>query len=337
MHLENGQRVYFTEDTAEQRATAEPPQTTLTAYFSLCRDDNFARTLLYTDVPKYYTWSKTKWNKRKRGKCGPERIFEADMVGRMYTVSPSMGECFFLRLLLHDVKGPKSFADLRTHEGHILPTYRDACLARGLLEDDLALHHTLEEATSTASPKSIRNLFAVILIFCQPSNPLELWDQHQQSMKEDFMLVADIPTEAATNLALIELQQNVSAIGGQRLSTYGLPEANTGVINAAGVEYQRETNYNVTEQAEKCRTNIARLTTDQQTIFTAFTTAVREKKGAIYFLDAPGGCGKSFLIETILSAIISEGKIALATTSNGLAATRLTGGRTTHSMFSRLL
>jgi hypothetical protein len=47
VHLENGQRVYFTENNAQERA-ARPPNTTLTAFFLLCQTDPFARTLLYS-------------------------------------------------------------------------------------------------------------------------------------------------------------------------------------------------------------------------------------------------------------------------------------------------
>jgi hypothetical protein len=56
VHLENGQRVYFTAENAEERAE-RPPNTTLTAFFQLCQQDDFARTLLYPEVPKYYTWN----------------------------------------------------------------------------------------------------------------------------------------------------------------------------------------------------------------------------------------------------------------------------------------
>ena len=55
VHLENGQRVYFTEDTAMDRASGDSPKTTLTEFFALCQVDDFAKTLLYVDVPKYYT------------------------------------------------------------------------------------------------------------------------------------------------------------------------------------------------------------------------------------------------------------------------------------------
>ena len=55
VHLENGQRVYFTEATVQQRAEAEPPRTTLTEYFALNQTDPFARSLLYLDLPRFYT------------------------------------------------------------------------------------------------------------------------------------------------------------------------------------------------------------------------------------------------------------------------------------------
>ena len=55
IHLENGQRVYYTEISARQIVTT-PPQTTLTAFFKLCQIDSFAKTLLYQEVPTYYTY-----------------------------------------------------------------------------------------------------------------------------------------------------------------------------------------------------------------------------------------------------------------------------------------
>lgn len=54
VHLENGQRVYFTEATAAFIADLPAP-TTLTRFFELCAEDPFAATLLYSEIPKYYT------------------------------------------------------------------------------------------------------------------------------------------------------------------------------------------------------------------------------------------------------------------------------------------
>ena len=52
VHMENGQCVYLTEDNIRDRI-AEPTRTTLTAFFDPCREDDFAKSLLYCDVPQY--------------------------------------------------------------------------------------------------------------------------------------------------------------------------------------------------------------------------------------------------------------------------------------------
>ena len=52
-----------------------------------------------------------------------------------------------------------------------------------------------------------------------------------------------------------------------------------------------------------------------------------------YFIDGPGGTGKTFLYKLILSKIRSNEQIALAVASSGLAAVLLPNGRTSHSRF----
>ena len=49
------------------------------------------------------------------------------------------------------------------------------------------------------------------------------------------------------------------------------------------------------------------------------------------------GIGKAFLFNLILAKLQSEGKIALATESCGIAVTLLTGGQTLHNTFKILL
>ena len=162
VHLENGQRVYFTEDTALDRAPGDPPKTTLTEFFTLCRVDGFAKTLLYVDIPRYYTWNNKSWNRRKQGTdvAGFPGVKEAHVLGRVYTINPRQGECFYLRLLLHHIRGPQSFAELKTVEGDLCSSFREAL---GLLEDDNQYHLAIQEASVSNSASSLRSLFAVIL------------------------------------------------------------------------------------------------------------------------------------------------------------------------------
>ena len=113
-HLENGQQVYFAEDNALDRASEDPPKTTLTECFALCHVDSFPKTLLYADVPKYYTWNNKSWSRWKQGTdvaCFAG-VKEAHPLGRVYTISPRQGECFYLRLLLHHIRGPQFFCQV---------------------------------------------------------------------------------------------------------------------------------------------------------------------------------------------------------------------------------
>lgn len=52
--VENGQRVYFNRKKATELA-AWPLSRTLTSFFSICQTDAFAHTLLYAEMPRYYT------------------------------------------------------------------------------------------------------------------------------------------------------------------------------------------------------------------------------------------------------------------------------------------
>ncbi|XP_067931940.1 uncharacterized protein [Watersipora subatra] len=69
VHLENGQRVYFAEANLQQQLQ-EPRGTTLTAFFKLCTLDDFAKTLLYCQLPAYYTFDAST-------KCWKRRVHEA--------------------------------------------------------------------------------------------------------------------------------------------------------------------------------------------------------------------------------------------------------------------
>lgn len=55
-------------------------------------------------------------------------------------------------------------------------------------------------------------------------------------------------------------------------------------------------------------------------------------QSAIY-IDGPGGSGKTFLLNTIISALKRNGKIVIPVSSSGIASQLIFGGRTAHSKF----
>ena len=344
IHLENGQRVYFTDQNVQQRAE-EPPISNLLAFFKLCEIDDFARTLLYAQVPTYFTWnsSQKRWNRRKQGSEVPgyPGIYKSDALGRVYTVHPNNFECFCVRLLMHVKRGPVSFIDLRTVDGQICSTFREACNLLGLLEDDAHWNATLEEATVSQSPSTMRYLFAIMITACEMSDPKSLWDIHKEALSEDVKnrVQREHPQEDIQytpdmfNEALIYIEDLVLYMSGKDLTKWGLPSPNRSESATISREWFRETNYNTDTLAKFVSDNEPLLVQDQSNAYQLISEAVQEGSGGIFFLDAPGGTGKTFVLNHLLAKMRSLKKIAFAIASSGIAATLLSGGRTAHSAF----
>ncbi|XP_046492949.1 uncharacterized protein [Neodiprion pinetum] len=348
IHLENGQRVYFTEENVLQRAF-EAPKTTLTEFFTLCQKPDvfgqFAKTLVYGDVPRYFTWNKSskKWEPRKQGKPHPSitGIFKAKTLGRLYTVHPKQRECFYLRLLLVNVPGPTSFEFLRTVNGRVFNTYQDACRELQLLEDDNHWDLTLADAALTSTPNNIRQLFAIILTTCYPSQAQTLWEKYKNCMTEDILhrirqtnQCQNIDyTPEMYNEALVLIEDLCVLISNLPLNHYGMPSPNRPATDLVNTDLQRENQYDHGSLATIIMNSEPLLTAEQKIIYDRIMLAVAAEQGGFFFLDAPGGTGKTFLISLILAKIRSQQKIALAVASSGIAAILLDGGRTAHSTF----
>jgi hypothetical protein len=142
----------------------------LTEYFEANRLHEEACGILYRDFPEWYTWQKSNkyWKRRSVKKDGTptSRI----QVGRIVSAHLAEGERYYLRVLLNHVTGATSYDDLKTVNGEILPTFREAAERRGLIEGDNTLDDSLTESTLYEMPSSLRRLFATILVFCEPSD-----------------------------------------------------------------------------------------------------------------------------------------------------------------------
>jgi hypothetical protein len=128
----------------------------------------FARQTKYEDFPSKFVWKDdTKvWQPRQRG----------DTIGRMVSIHPSCNDIFYLRMLLKHVTGATSFNHLKTVEGVSYHTFREACIALNLCEDDSHWIDCLTEATAITVPRSLRTLFCNILVNCEPTSPNVIFD-----------------------------------------------------------------------------------------------------------------------------------------------------------------
>ena len=91
--------------------------------------------------------------------------------------------------------------------------------------------------------------------------------------------------------------------------------------------------YNLDELSAIVEEREPNFTDEQRGIFQTIMSAVTQEEELLVFIDARGGCGKTYLLNTLLSAVrrIDGGSIALAMATTGIAANLLTLGRTFHS------
>ncbi len=89
----------------------------------------------------------------------------------MYYAHPTLGERYYLQMLLNCVKGATSYEHLRTVDGKEHNTFKVACIAMGLLADNNEWHQALEKAGVWASIRQLRDMFASMLMFCEVTNP----------------------------------------------------------------------------------------------------------------------------------------------------------------------
>jgi hypothetical protein len=87
---------------------------------------------------------------------------------------------------LNVVCGATSFEDLHTVDGRVCATFKEACQAKGLLENDQEWAQALEEASHWATGRRVRDLFASVLLFNEVINPGELWHRFADDLSNDL-------------------------------------------------------------------------------------------------------------------------------------------------------
>ena len=75
------------------------------------------------------------------------------------------------------------------------------------------------------------------------------------------------------------------------------------------------------------------LNPEQRDAYEEIMATIDFDKGGLFFVDGPGGTGKTFLYRALLAILQSQNKLAVATATSGVAASIMPGGRTAHSCF----
>ncbi|ORY21689.1 hypothetical protein BCR39DRAFT_454557, partial [Naematelia encephala] len=84
---------------------------------------------------------------------------------------------YYLCILLYHVSSPKSIQHLRMVNGQPHKTYKSACSALGLLDDDQEFDLCPNEASTFHLAQAMRQLFIALLVHNQPVAPTSLFQR----------------------------------------------------------------------------------------------------------------------------------------------------------------
>nr|XP_017255780.1 PREDICTED: uncharacterized protein LOC108225432 [Daucus carota subsp. sativus] len=336
-HLPGERTCTFTEnDTLEKVARRNRhKRSQLEAFFLLNQTDPSARKYTYDQIPEHYVWNEVDmiWTMRKKG----------SQIGRLLYTHHSAGEIWYLRLLLTKVCGPTSYNHLKTVNGRCYNSFKEACLNLGLLDDDKEWHEVIEECAKSGLPPQIRQLFVHIIVNCQVTDLLNLWQRQWKSMADDILLQRrNLYGEEPTTISEKQLQFYVLAEIDKLLKSIGksikhfsqLPQPPSSYLQTGQNNLVlEETSYNLENMATEFESLYHNCNPEQKEVYNAVLSSVEKNEGGLFFVYGSGGCGKTYVWKTLIYKLRSLGKIVLPVASSGIAATLMPGGRTAHSRF----
>ena len=119
---------------------------------------------------------------------------------------------------------------------------------------------------------------------------------------------------------------------GKDIKSFPLPDIDETYDNEGG-EAREVIEETTIEYDEEDASLASSLNPEQRLAYDEILATVDNDDGGVFFVDGPGGTGKTFLYRALLARVRREGKIAVATVTSGVVASIMPGGRTTHSRF----
>ena len=191
VHLPRKQNIVFEEGRERDVITdVARCKTELTEFFNF-NLNNPGSMVKYCDFPYFFFWN-------KKAKCWIKRRINTGTIGRVYTVHPSAGDRYFYDcccitifakvvgfcyriaycfcvFYVVSVTGKTTFDEM-LHVGMVkFNSFKEVCCAIGILDDNEEWEKVLNESLSSMSSRQARERFALMLLFCEIRNPLELF------------------------------------------------------------------------------------------------------------------------------------------------------------------
>ncbi|XP_022014032.1 uncharacterized protein LOC110913518 [Helianthus annuus] len=215
-----------------------------------------------------------------------------------------------------------SFDDIKTVDGQLYDTFKDACFARGLLDDDKEYIIAMREASTWSTSNFLRTLFVTLLLSNSISRPGYFWTETKSLLCEDILYQQrkitgipdlDIQEKEVENICLSHIQKLLLSYG-STLSNFGdmpnVPDNYISVLKNRLI--MKELCYDRATLEKELASYLKSLTVEQKNVYETVMNALAKGVGV---------------------ALRSKGEVVLNVASSGIASLLLDGGRTAHSRF----
>jgi len=154
------------------------------------------------------------------------------------------------------------------------------------LEDDNHWDLTLADAVLNSSPHQIQQLYSM------SDDILHRIRTADQDPNIDF-------SPEIYNEALINIENICILISNMPLIHFGMPSPNRPTTDIINSDVQREHQFDAASLTNFVLIYEQLLTAEQKNIYDRINLSIAAQQGGFFFLDAPGGTGKTFLISLI--------------------------------------
>ncbi|XP_020150591.1 uncharacterized protein [Aegilops tauschii subsp. strangulata] len=245
-------------------------------------------------------------------------------------------------MLLMIVKGATSYEDVRTYNGIVYSTFREACGARGLLGDDMEWYTAFDEAVKWGMGNQLRQLFVTMILHCAVNDEAAFFEKYEvyladdiehriRQAKNNFTYI--VPPIELRDMLLDELAvifaRNSACILDHKLplkSAYSDASVQNDMLSDA-------LDVDVVSLLKKAEAMYCRLNRDQLHAYSAIIDRIQSGKPDFFFVSGYGGTGKTFLWNALDAYLRGSKRVVLSVASSGVAALLLPAGRTAHSRF----
>ncbi|KAL3618913.1 hypothetical protein CASFOL_037141 [Castilleja foliolosa] len=220
-------------------------------------------------------------------------------------------------------------------------SYKDACYALGIIEDDKEYIDGIKEASYWASAQSLQRMLCTLLNDNCMQNPSNVWEQCWAALSDDILYsrrkrlnCLTLSDEELKNFALIETELILRRYGGslQHIDSMLYHKFDSSTVSENRLILE-ELQYDVAKLEEELEVLISKLIDEQHQVFEVVLDSVNCNKGKTFFLYGFDGTGKTFVWKVLSAELRCKQYIVLNVASSGIASLLLPGGRTAHSRF----